>query len=204
MIKDKTKAVTQAWREFLRLESAGGLILVAAAVLAVVLANSPLAHLYETVLKLNLTMTIEGFGVSKPLLLWINDGLMAIFFLLVGLELKREVVEGQLSSPDQIVLPALAAVGGLVVPAAIYWLINRNELQGINGWAIPTATDIAFALAILTLLGSRVPASLKIFLTTIAIFDDLAAIIIIAVFYSADLSTSALAAAAGGNAVLFV
>jgi len=204
MIKDKTKAVTQAWREFLRLESAGGLILVAAAVLAVVLANSPLAHLYETVLKLNLTMTIEGFGVSKPLLLWINDGLMAIFFLLVGLELKREVVEGQLSSPDQIVLPALAAVGGLVVPAAIYWLINRNELQGINGWAIPTATDIAFALAILTLLGSRVPASLKIFLTTIAIFDDLAAIIIIAVFYSADLSTSALAAAAGGIAVLFV
>ena len=204
MTKDKTRTVGQAWREFLRLESAGGLILVSAALLAVVLANSPLAELYNISLGLNLTVMIEGFGVSKPLLLWINDGLMAIFFLLVGLELKREVVEGQLSSPDQIILPALAAIGGLAVPAVIYWLVNNNDPQGINGWAIPTATDIAFALAILSLLGSRVPASLKIFLTTIAIFDDLAAIIIIAVFYSADLSASALAAAGGGIAVLFV
>jgi len=204
MIKTTTQAVTQAWREFLRLESAGGLILVSAAVFALVLANSPLADLYNGVLSLKLTITVENFGVSKPLLLWINDGLMAVFFLLVGLELKREVVEGQLSSPDQIVLPALAAIGGLAVPAVIYWMINKDNPQGINGWAIPTATDIAFALAILSLLGSRVPASLKIFLTTIAIFDDLAAIIIIAVFYSADLSTVSLAAAGAGIVVLFV
>ena len=204
MIKTTTQAVTQAWREFLRLESAGGLILVSAAVFALILANSPLAEFYSSVLSLKLTITVENFGVSKPLLLWINDGLMAVFFLLVGLELKREVVEGQLSSPDQIVLPALAAIGGLAVPAVIYWMINKDNPQGINGWAIPTATDIAFALAILSLLGSRVPASLKIFLTTIAIFDDLAAIIIIAIFYSADLSTVSLAAAGAGIVVLFV
>ena len=204
MIKTTTQSVTQAWREFLRLESAGGLILVSASIFALVLANSPLADLYNGVLSLKLTVMVESFGVSKPLLLWINDGLMAVFFLLVGLELKREVVEGQLSSPDQIVLPAMAAIGGLAVPAVIYWMINKDNPQGINGWAIPTATDIAFALAILSLLGSRVPASLKIFLTTIAIFDDLAAIIIIAVFYSADLSTGSLAAAGGGIAMLFV
>ena len=204
MITKTARAVTEAWREFLRLESAGGLLLVSAAVLALVLANSPLTDFYGQVLSLKLTVMVENFGVSKPLLLWINDGLMAVFFLLIGLELKREVVEGQLSSPDQIVLPALAAIGGLAVPALIYWLINKDNPEGINGWAIPTATDIAFALAILTLLGSRVPASLKIFLTTIAIFDDLGAIIIIAVFYSADLSTGSLALAGAGIAVLFV
>jgi len=204
MIRNTTQTVAGAWRDFLRLESAGGLILVFAAILALVLANSPLADLYAHVLNLKFTVMVESFGVSKPLLLWINDGLMAIFFLLVGLELKREVVDGQLSSPDQIALPALAAIGGLAIPALIYWLINRDNPEGINGWAIPTATDIAFALAILSLLGSRVPASLKIFLTTIAIFDDLAAIIIIAVFYSADLSTSSLAMAGAGIAVLFV
>jgi NhaA family Na+:H+ antiporter len=203
MINKTTYKVTGAWREFLRLESAGGLILVFAAILAVVLANSPLADLYTRLLGLKLTVMIEGFGVSKPLLLWVNDGLMAIFFLLVGLELKREVAEGELSSPEQIALPALAAIGGLAVPAVIYWLINRDNPQGINGWAIPTATDIAFALAILSLLGNRVPASLKVFLTTIAIFDDLAAIIIIAIFYSADLSGLSLAAAGAGIAVLF-
>ena len=204
MIKNTSRAVTEAWRDFLRLESAAGLILVFAAALALVLANSPLTDLYTRVLSVNVTVMVENFGVSKPLLLWINDGLMAVFFLLVGLELKREVVEGQLSSPQQVALPALAAIGGLIVPGLIYWLVNRDNPQGINGWAIPTATDIAFALAILSLLGSRVPASLKIFLTTIAIFDDLAAIIIIAVFYSADLSTASLAAAGAGIAVLFV
>lgn len=203
MISKTTYKVTEAWREFLRLESAGGLILVFAAILALILANSPLADLYVQFLSLKLTVMVESFGVSKPLILWVNDGLMAVFFLLVGLELKREVVEGQLSSPEQIALPAVAAIGGLAVPALIYWLINRDNPQGLNGWAIPTATDIAFALAILTLLGNRVPASLKIFLTTIAIFDDLAAIVIIALFYSADLSTASLAAAGAGIAVLF-
>jgi NhaA family Na+:H+ antiporter len=204
MNNKRSKSITSALREFLRLESTGGLILVSAAVLAVILANSPLEDLYLKVLNLKLTMTIESFGVSKPLILWINDGLMAIFFLLVGLELKREVVNGELSKPDQIALPALAAIGGLAVPAVFYWLINRDNPGGIDGWAIPTATDIAFALAILTLLGSRVPSSLKVFLTTIAIFDDLAAIVIIAVFYSADLSTTSLAAAGAGIAVLFL
>jgi len=199
-----SRTVGEAWRDFLRLESAGGLILVFAAILAVVLANSPLEDLYTRVLNLKFTVMVESFGVSKPLLLWVNDGLMAVFFLLVGLELKREVVEGQLSRADQVALPALAAIGGLVIPAFIYWLINRDNPQGINGWAVPTATDIAFALAILSLLGSRVPASLKVFLTTIAIFDDLAAIIIIAVFYSADLSTASLVTAAAGVAVLFI
>ncbi len=204
MIKATTHKALEAWRDFLRLESAGGLVLASAAVLAMVMANSPLADFYTYVLNLKLTIMLEGFGVSKPLFLWINDGLMAVFFLLIGLELKREVIEGQLSSADQIVLPAVAAIGGLVVPALIYWAINKDNPQGLNGWAIPTATDIAFALAILTLLGSRVPASLKIFLTTIAIFDDLAAIIIIAIFYSSDLSTGSLAAAGAGIAVLFV
>ncbi len=203
MIRKTIQKNTGAWREFLRLESAGGLILVGAAILALVLANSPLADLYTQFLGLKLTVMVESFGVSKPLNLWVNDGLMAVFFLLVGLELKREVVEGQLSSVEQIALPALAAIGGLVVPALIYWLINRDNPEGLSGWAVPTATDIAFALAILTLLGSRVPASLKIFLTTIAIFDDLAAIVIIAVFYSAELSTTSLGLAGIGVAVLF-
>ncbi len=204
MNNSTSRTVGEAWRDFLRLETAGGLILVLAAILAMVLANSPLEDLYVKTLNLKFTVMIEDFGVSKPLLLWINDGLMAVFFLLVGLELKREVVEGQLSRADQVALPALAAIGGLAIPAVIYWLINRDNPQGINGWAIPTATDIAFALAILSLLGSRVPASLKVFLTTIAIFDDLAAIIIIAVFYSADLSTASLATAGAGIAVLFI
>ncbi|MGA9573811.1 MAG: Na+/H+ antiporter NhaA [Lysobacterales bacterium] len=204
VIKHTAQKAASAWREFLRLESAGGLILVAAALLALVLANTPLADLYTRLLSLKLTVMVETVGVSKPLLLWVNDGLMAIFFLLVGLELKREVVEGELSRPEQIALPALAAIGGLVVPAVIYWLVNRGNPEGFNGWAVPTATDIAFALAILSLLGNRVPASLKVFLTTIAIFDDLAAIVIIALFYSSDLSTAALAAAGAGIAALFV
>lgn len=204
MYKERSRTVGEAWREFLRLESAGGLILVFAAVLALVLANTPLADLYTRILNMKFTVMLGSYGLSKPILLWVNDGLMAVFFLLVGLELKREVIEGQLSRLDQIVLPALAAIGGLIVPALIYWALNRNDPQGLNGWAVPTATDIAFALAILSLLGSRVPASLKIFLTTIAIFDDVAAIIIIAVFYSGDLSTTALAMAGAGIALLFV
>lgn len=203
MIKSTSLVITEAWRDFFRLESAGGVVLVIAAVVAVVLANSPWAGYYGDFLNTKISVEVADVGVSKPLLLWINDGLMAIFFLLIGLELKREVVEGQLSRPDQIVLPALAALGGLVVPALVYWYVNRDNPAGINGWAIPAATDIAFALAVLSVLGSRVPASLKIFLTTIAIVDDLAAIIIIAVFYSADLSTASLMAAGTGIIILF-
>ncbi len=191
-------------RQFLKLESAGGYLLIAATVLALVMANIPVSlKAYEWFLGLHLTITLGGLGVDKPLLLWINDALMVLFFMLVGLELKREMVEGQLSRPDQVILPVLAALGGLVVPAAIFWIINGDLASQKNGWAIPTATDIAFALAMLGLLGSRVPISLKIFLATIAIVDDIAAIVIIAIFYTYDLSMISLGLAGLGIAVLF-
>lgn len=190
-------------REFYQLESASGLLLIGATVCALILANIPAGlAVYEWVLGLQLTITLGGVGVDKPLLLWINDALMVFFFMLVGLELKREVVEGQLSRPDQIVLPILAALGGLLVPAAIYWYVNGSFPEQRNGWAIPTATDIAFALAMLGLLGSRVPVALKVFLTTIAIVDDIAAIVIIAVFYTSDLSILSLMLAGIGIVVL--
>ena len=186
-------------KDFLKLESASGMVLIGATVVALVMANIPAAlEAYDWFLGLQLTVTLGGLGVDKPLLLWINDALMVFFFMLVGLELKREVVEGQLSRADQVILPVLAAFGGLVLPAAIFWWINGDFVQQKNGWAIPTATDIAFALAMLSLMGSRVPLSLKIFLTTIAIVDDLAAIIIIAIFYTTDLSVLSLSLAAAG------
>jgi NhaA family Na+:H+ antiporter len=189
MIKETSRRAIDTMREFLQLESAGGALLIVATLLALIMANIPVAlKTYEWFLGLQLTITLGGLGVDKPLLLWINDALMVFFFMLVGLELKREVVEGELSRPDQVILPVIAAIGGLVLPATIFWYINGDFISQKNGWAIPTATDIAFALAMLSLLGSRVPFSLKIFLTTIAIVDDLAAIIIIAAFYTSDLS----------------
>jgi NhaA family Na+:H+ antiporter len=197
--RNASQKAVETLRSFLRLESAGGILLVGATVLALVLANiGPAQKAYEAFLGMQLTITLGGMGVDKPLLLWINDALMVLFFMLVGLELKREVVEGQLSRPDQVILPSLAALGGLVVPAAIFWWINQDFVSEKNGWAIPTATDIAFALAVLGLMGSRVPISLKIFLTTIAIVDDIAAIIIIAIFYTSDLSILSLSLAAVG------
>jgi len=203
LIKNPRNAI-DLMRQFLKLESAGGYLLIAATVLALVMANIPTTlQAYEWFLGLHLTITLGGLGVDKPLLLWINDALMVLFFMLVGLELKREMVEGQLSRPDQVILPVLAALGGLVVPAAIFWYINGDFVSQKNGWAIPTATDIAFALAMLGLLGSRVPISLKIFLATIAIVDDIAAIVIIAIFYTNDLSVISLGLAALGIAVLF-
>ena len=199
MIKQKTRRALGSMRDFMRLESAGGILLIGATLIALVMANIPATfEAYKWFLNLQLTITLGGLGVDKPLLLWINDALMVFFFMLVGLELKREIVEGELSRPDQVVLPALAAIGGLLLPAAIFWYINGDFGAQKNGWAIPTATDIAFALAMLTLLGSRVPVSLKIFLTTIAIVDDLAAIIIIAIFYTYDLSMVSLALAGLG------
>jgi NhaA family Na+:H+ antiporter len=205
MVKDKTRRALGSMRDFLQLESAGGILLIGATAVALVMANIPaVLKAYDWFLALHLTITIGGLGVDKPLLLWINDALMVFFFMLVGLELKREVVEGELSHPDQVVLPVLAAIGGLVLPAAIFWYINGDFVSQKNGWAIPTATDIAFALAILTLMGSRVPVSLKIFLTTIAIVDDLAAIIIIAIFYTSDLSVLSLALAGLGITGLVV
>ena len=180
------------------------MLLIGATILALIMANIPAAmKSYDWFLGLHLTITVGGLGVDKPMLLWINDALMVLFFMLVGLELKREVVEGQLSRPDQVILPVLAAVGGLVLPAAIFWYINGDFVSQKNGWAIPTATDIAFALAMLGLLGSRVPISLKIFLATIAIVDDIAAIVIIAIFYTYDLSTISLVLAGMGIVVLF-
>jgi NhaA family Na+:H+ antiporter len=186
-------------REFMRMESSSGYLLIAATVLALLMANIPVAQqAYEWFLGLHLTVTLGGLGVDKPLLLWINDALMVFFFMMVGLELKREMVEGQLSRPDQVILPVLAALGGLIVPAAIFWWINGDFASQKNGWAIPTATDIAFALAMLGLMGSRVPLALKVFLTTIAIVDDIAAIVIIALFYTSDLSIISLALAGLG------
>lgn len=196
--------IRQSMLNFLALESAGGILLVIAAMIAMVLANSPLDHLYLKVLGVPVTVSIGQFGLSKPLLLWINDGLMAVFFLLVGLEIKREALEGELSSREQIVLPAIAAVGGLAVPALLYVWLNYDDGDAINGWAIPTATDIAFALGVLSLLGSRVPLALKVFLTAVAIIDDIAAILIIAVFYSDDLSTTALLLAGVGFVAMMI
>lgn len=180
---------------FFKMEAASGLLLIAAAALALIANNSPLSALYADFLDVPVVAGVGGVVIAKPLLLWINDGLMALFFLLIGLEVKREVLEGQLADPAQIVLPGAAAIGGMVVPALIYWFINRDHPDALGGWAIPMATDIAFALGVLALLGKRVPTSLKLFLMTLAIIDDLGAIIVIAVFYSTDLSGQALALA---------
>ena len=202
MIGNVIREGTDGIADFLKLESAAGLLLVAAAALALICSNSPLRHAYDDLLKIPVEMRFGSFAVAKPLLLWINDGLMAIFFLLVGLEVKREVIEGELSTPAQIVLPVAAGVGGMVVPALIYFIFNRGNGAALNGWAIPTATDIAFALGVLSLLGKRVPMSLKIFLTAVAIADDLGAIVIIALFYTAELSLPMLFLAAVAIAVL--
>ncbi|MER9652788.1 Na+/H+ antiporter NhaA [Mesorhizobium sp. M0152] len=175
------------FREFLDGEAAGGIILMAAAALALIVANSPLAETYFAVLHAYL----GPLSVSH----WVNDGLMAVFFLLVGLEIKREMLDGQLSTWPRRVLPGIAAAGGMVVPALVYVAINRHNAAALSGWAIPTATDIAFALGVLSLLGSRVPASLKVFLTALAIIDDLGAVIIIAIFYTSGLSLTYLGAA---------
>ncbi|QJI41971.1 Na+/H+ antiporter NhaA [Pseudomonas sp. ADAK2] len=180
---------------FFQLEAASGLLLIAAAALALIINNSSLSWLYNGLLDTPVVAQIGALKIAKPLLLWINDGLMAMFFLLIGLEVKREVLDGQLSKPSQIVLPGAAAIGGMVVPALIYWFINRDDPSALGGWAIPMATDIAFALGVLALLGKRVPVSLKLFLMTLAIIDDLGAIIVIAIFYSGTLSTLSLALA---------
>ncbi|MEE4732341.1 Na+/H+ antiporter NhaA [Pseudomonas alliivorans] len=173
---------------FFQLEAAGGLLLIAAAALALVINNSPLSWLYNAFLETPVEARIGALQIAKHLLLWINDGLMALFFLVIGLEVKREVLEGHLSKPSQVVLPGAAAIGGMVVPALIYVALNTGNAEALNGWAIPMATDIAFALGVLALLGKRVPVSLKLFLMTLAIIDDLGAIIVIALVYSGELS----------------
>jgi len=178
--------------EFLQKESAGGIVLMFATVIAIVIANTPLYPYYELLIETPLEIRIGALEIAKPLLLWINDGLMAIFFFLVGLELKRELVEGELSEPSSLILPGAAAVGGMLVPSLIYFYFNAGDAIAMSGWAIPAATDIAFALGILSLLGSRVPIGLKVFLTSVAIFDDIGAILIIAFFYTSKISLIAL------------
>lgn len=180
-------------KNFLQMESAGGLVLMAAAALALVAANSPLADYYDLFIETPVEVRIGRLEIAKPLLLWVNDGLMAVFFFLVGLEVKRELLEGELSRPANVLLPAIGAVGGIVAPVGLYVAFNYGDPVGMNGWAIPAATDIAFALGILMILGRRVPVSLKVFLVSLAIFDDLGAIVIIAIFYSSNLSMNALA-----------
>jgi NhaA family Na+:H+ antiporter len=187
---------------FIQHEAAGGIVLLVAAVLALVLANSPAAWLYDTLLGTPVVVQVGALRLDKPLLLWINDGLMAIFFFLVGLEIKRELIEGELSVGRQALLPAIAAVGGMLVPALIYAAVNWGDAKAMQGWAIPAATDIAFALGVLALLGPRVPVSLKVFLLAVAIIDDLGAILIIALFYTYDLSFAALVLAGAGIAGL--
>lgn len=181
------------FKHFIESKTAPGVILCLSSLLAIIFANSPLNAAYEGFKNIPVMLQIGSFSIDKPLLLWINDGLMAIFFLLVGLEIKRELIEGHLSDYRQALLPAIAALGGLIAPALIYIYFNWNDPITIQGWAIPAATDIAFALGVLLMLGSRIPASLKVCLVALAIIDDLAAVIIIALFYTADISIISLA-----------
>ncbi len=190
--------------EFIKKESSAGIVLIFVTILALILQNSPLSELYSSFLHTPVEVRFGALQIAKPLLLWVNDGLMAVFFFLIGLEVKREVMEGHLSSVKQVALPGIAAVGGMVVPALVYIIFNKGESFAMNGWAIPTATDIAFALGILSLLGSRVPVSLKIFLMALAIIDDLGAIIIIALFYTSELSMLSIGVASASLIVLFI
>jgi Na+:H+ antiporter, NhaA family len=187
---------------FFEHEASGGVVLMASAALALVLSNSYLSWMYDALLGTPVVLQIGALALDKPLLLWINDGLMAIFFFLVGLEIKREIMEGRLSSVRKAASPVIAALGGMIVPALIYIALNWQDPAALHGWAIPAATDIAFAVGVLALLGSRVPVALKVFLLALAIIDDLGAIVIIALFYTSHLSVSVLAIAAVGIAVL--
>ncbi|MGR3638795.1 Na+/H+ antiporter NhaA [Alterinioella nitratireducens] len=171
-------------------DASGGILLGLSAIAALVVANSALQPTYDWLLSLPFAVTLDGGGLEKPLILWINDGLMAIFFFLIGLELKREILEGKLKNPRDVILPGMAAVGGMAMPALIFVALNWGNPETIGGWAIPAATDIAFALGVLALVGSRVPSALKVFLLTLAILDDLGAIVIIALFYTAELKVN--------------
>lgn len=197
--------MTGLLEKFFEKESAGGILLIAATLLAMLFANSSLHVAYDYFLDTPLEIRVgRNIHIAKPLLLWINDGLMAVFFLLIGLDVKRQMLAGELSSRAQIMLPGIAALGGMLVPAIIYVLINAGDTAALNGWAIPAATDIAFALGVMALLGKRVPTSLKIFLLALAILDDLGAIIIIALFYSGNISMTMLLLAAICITLLFL
>ena len=187
-ILTKPSALKRGAQAFFEHQAAGGIVLMVAAALALILDNSPLAWAYDSLLQIPVVVQVGALELNKPLLLWINDGLMAVFFFLVGLEIKREIVEGRLSNARQAGLPVIAAIGGMIVPAIIYIALNAGDPEALKGWAIPAATDIAFALGVLALLGPRVPVALKVFLLALAIIDDLGAIIIIALFYTSELS----------------
>ena len=184
--------MVQLIQRFLKLESAGGILLLFSAAVAMLLANSPLSNQYNDFLNLPVSLQIGSFSINKTLIHWINDGFMAVFFVLVGMEVKKELFEGALSSYQQAIFPAIAAVGGMIVPALVYWFIAKQDPSLANGWAIPMATDIAFALGIMALLSKQVPLPLKIFLLALAIIDDLGAIVVIALFFSHELSVQAL------------
>jgi len=191
-------------RDFFRLQAAAGIVLMAAAALAMIVANSPWEDAYEAFRHLPIGISVGDFTLVKGAEHWINDGLMAVFFLLVALEIKRETLSGQLSSREQMLLPVLCAIGGVAVPAILFWAVNQGDAIALRGWAIPTATDIAFALGILALLGSRVPLGMKLLLSTIAVVDDLVAILIIAVFYTHDLAAHQLAWAGAGIGLMLL
>ena len=180
--------ISKPFRWFFQLEAASGLVLLFAAIIALIISNSTLSNLYFDTLNKYLFIGINNFGLKLSVLHWINDALMAIFFFFVTLEIKREFLQGELSNIKQALLPIIAAVGGMLIPALVYVFINLGDSETLNGWAIPSATDIAFSLGVLSLLGKRVPLSLKVFLTALAIIDDLGAILIIAIFYSGDLN----------------
>lgn len=186
-----------------RSEASGGLLLVLAAILALLFANTPLSGFYHSILDIPVIFQIGAFTINKPLLLWVNDGLMALFFFLVGLEIKREAIKGHLSEPSQLVLPLIAAISGIAVPALIYVWFNSGNEAAMAGWAIPSATDIAFALGVFVIFGKQLPLTLKLFLLSVAIFDDIAAVVIIALFYSQDLSTVSIGVALSGLVALF-
>ncbi len=183
-------SLARALDRFFRHDAAGGIVLMAAAVLALIVANSSLSDGYHALLLKKFSVLLDGEGLSKPLILWINDGLMAIFFFLIGMELKREMLEGKLKNPRDVLLPGMAAVGGMAVPALVYLAFNWSDPVLRGGWAIPAATDIAFAVGVLALLGKRAPVALKVFLLTLAILDDLGAILVIALFYTSELHLS--------------
>jgi Na+:H+ antiporter, NhaA family len=194
-----------AWLQtFMKQDSSSGILLISSALLAMLMVNSPLSWLYDALLSTPVEIRVGALQLAKPLLLWINDGFMAVFFMLIGLEVKREFLEGELSKPDQIILPALGAIGGMVMPAAIYVWFNQGDSLALSGWAIPAATDIAFALGILALLGNRVPLSLRVFLMALAIFDDLGAVVIIAIFYTDNLSLTSLMFALTAVSVMLI
>lgn len=179
-------------QKFLKLEAASGILLLVSALLAMIFANTDLNQLYFSFLQTEVAIKFGAFSIDKPLLMWVNDGFMAVFFILVGMEVKRELFEGSLSSYQKAIFPAVAALGGMVVPALVYWFINQNHPEYQSGWAIPMATDIAFALGIVALLSKQVPPALKVFLLALAIIDDLGAIIVIALFFSHEMSMQAL------------